>query len=71
MFYSNARSIFPEINKLFALSSVYYPDVICIVESWFSSEIPDLDVQFKSMYLFVMIVTALIGGCIIVMLNLI
>ena len=41
IFYYNARSLLPKVDELCALVEAESPDVICIVESWLSSEISD------------------------------
>ena len=41
IFYYNARSLLPKVDELRALVEAESPDVICIVESWLSSEISD------------------------------
>jgi len=39
--YFNARSVIPKIDELRAIAEAKHPDMICIVESWLSTEIPD------------------------------
>ena len=46
--YFNARSILPKIDSLQAVVTVENPDVICVVETWLSSDIDDREVDIPS-----------------------
>ena len=43
--YFNARSILPKVNELQLLIGLHKPNIICIVETWLSSEISDQELQ--------------------------
>ena len=43
--YCNARSVLPKIDALHAVVSVEEPDVICIVETWLSNDIDDIEIE--------------------------
>ena len=42
--YYNARSLLPKIDELRVITETESPDVICIVESWLSSDILDNEI---------------------------
>ena len=43
--YFNARSLLPKIDELQAVCLSVNPDIICITESWLSSDIEDLEIE--------------------------
>ncbi len=45
--YYNARSLFPKLDKLKALVDTQRPHIVCIVETWLSSEIADNEVSLE------------------------
>ena len=45
--YCNARSVLPKIDALHAVVSVEEPDVMCIVETWLSNDIPVDDIEIE------------------------
>ena len=48
IFYFNACSILPKLDELSPLCSVLNLDVVCIVESWLSADIPNLDIALPN-----------------------
>ena len=52
MYYCNARSILPKFDELSAINSLHSPDIICIVESWLSSDICDSELSLPGFSLF-------------------
>ena len=42
--YFNARSVLPKFDELRAVSLMLDPDIICITETWLSSEIEDQEI---------------------------
>ena len=52
IFYFKARSLFPKLYDLSSLCSIHSPDLVCIVESWLSSDITNLDTALNNYYLF-------------------
>ena len=46
--YYNARSLLPKFEELCAIVEVEKPDIICIVETWLSSEIEDNEVMIDN-----------------------
>ena len=48
----NARSILPKLEELSASCSIYLPDVICVVETWLSSDILDSEISLPGFSLF-------------------
>ena len=44
VFYFNARSLLPKIDDLILFCSNYSPHIICVVETWLSSEISDSEI---------------------------
>ena len=47
IFYSNIRSLVPKIDNLRIFCSIYHPDIICMVESWLSTEISDSEISIQ------------------------
>ena len=45
--YFNARSLLPKIDNLRILSSVYSPDIICVVETWLDTDILDSEIAIQ------------------------
>ena len=41
VFYFNARSVLAKLDNLSSICTLYSPDLVCIIESWLSSDIPD------------------------------
>ena len=52
LFFFNARSLLPEFDKFCLLISSLNPDLVCITETWFSSEIPSSEVHLHDYLLF-------------------
>ena len=52
IFYFNACSLFPKLDDLSSLCSIHSPNLVCIVESWLSSVITNLDIALNNYYLF-------------------
>ena len=52
IFYFNARSILPKFHELYSLCSLYNPDLVCIVESWLSSDISDNEILIPNYSIF-------------------
>ncbi len=44
--YYNARSLVPKLDELALLIDTHNPDVVCIVETWLSDDIPDTEIGF-------------------------
>ena len=52
IFYFNARSLLPKLDEHSTLSSLYSPDVICVVETWLSSDIADSEIALPTYRLY-------------------
>ena len=52
VFYFNARSLLPKLDDLKLLCSAHSPDIICIVESWVSSDISNLEISLPNFLCF-------------------
>ena len=50
--YYNARSLLPKIDELRAITEIKSPNVICIVESWLSSDISDNELVIQDYQIF-------------------
>ena len=50
--YYNARSLLPQLDKLCAVTEAENPDIICIVETWLSSEISDNELAIDNYQIF-------------------
>ena len=48
--YFNARSVLPKFDELQAVSLTLDPDMICITETWLSSEIEDQEIVLSGYY---------------------
>ena len=44
----NARSLLPKLDELCVLNQLESPDIICIVESWLSSEIENNEITIDN-----------------------
>ena len=49
--YFNARSISPKLDDLRAVVAAQNPSIICIVESWLSEDISDLEMSIENYHL--------------------
>ena len=47
IFYFDVRNLVPKIDNLRIFCSMYHPDIICIVESWLSTEISDSEISIQ------------------------
>ena len=47
----NARSISPKLDDLRAVVAAQNPSIICIVESWLSEDISDLEMSIENYHL--------------------
>ena len=45
--YFNARSLLPKIDNLRGLCSLYFPDIICVVETWLHKDILDPEISIQ------------------------
>ena len=45
--YFNARSLLPKIDNLRGLCSLYFPDIICVVETWLHEDILDSEISIE------------------------
>ena len=43
--YYNAESLYPKMDELAFLCSLYNPKIICIVETWLSNDITDSEIS--------------------------
>ena len=48
--YFNARSILPKFDELQAVCLTLDPDIICITETWLSSDIEDQEIVLSGYY---------------------
>ena len=46
--YYNARSIVYKIDELSTNCSLYYPDIVCITETWFNEDVLDSEVDIPN-----------------------
>ena len=67
--YFNARSLLPKLDDFKLLCSARSPDIICIVESWLSSEISNLEISLPN-FLYFRLVRNCHGGGIVVFVKL-
>ena len=52
IFYFNARSLFPKLDELKLLCVTHSPDIVCITETWLSSDILDSELNLHNYLLF-------------------
>ena len=50
--YYNARSLLPKLDNLILAIDIFKPHIICIVETWLSSEITDCEISIPGFQLF-------------------
>ena len=50
--YYNARSLLPKLDDLKVLSETQFPDIICVVETWLSSDISDSELEITNYQIF-------------------
>ena len=50
--YYNARSLLPKLDNLIVAIDIFKPHIICIVETWLSSEITECEISIPSFQLF-------------------
>lgn len=46
--YYNARSLLPKMDELATIADAHSPDLICIVESWLSDDIPSDEISLNA-----------------------
>ena len=51
VFYFNARSIYPKMDDLMALVQAHNPSMICVVETWLSSDIADSEISLEDYHI--------------------
>ena len=50
--YFNARSLLPKLDYLTLSISIYHPHVICVVETWLSSEVSTSEIDIPGYQLY-------------------
>ena len=46
--YYNARSLFPKIDELTTLCTLHNPGIVCVVETWLSSDMGDSELSIPN-----------------------
>ena len=52
IFFFNSRSLLPYLDELSALCTLHTPDVVCVVETWLSSDISDSELFLPNFQIF-------------------
>ena len=66
---TNVRSLIPKIDELEVVANVNEADIICITETWLTSDIPDSALSYSNFVLFRNDRTVSIGGGVCILVN--